>query len=150
MSATPLGRCLIIRSGHGASGDEMLYVAPVTDKVPGPDELDEIGLQMYGDLGMRGFNDSMYECRRFVRNPEFPIVATTVLKGITMTKKDYNRLAADLRLERHKLVANSSSGSRYFALEGFNVAVGCIISALARENGNFDKLTFVNAIMKED
>lgn len=83
MELNRLGPCMLIRCGHAASGDEMLYLVPVSGVTKRtPEQLDKIGDQLHKDLLRRGFNDSRYEARSFVRDPSFKCLAVTVLEGV--------------------------------------------------------------------
>lgn len=59
-----------------------------------------------------------------------------------MTRKDYIRLAEDLRIERRNLLTPE-------AKHGFYIAVSCFCDAAKRNNPNFDRDKFWAAVEKE-
>lgn len=66
---------------------------------------------------------------------------------MSMSKKHYVRLAEELRIERNDLWARV--GGDPHAIEAFDAAVSIVMDALKRDNMNFDRGRFIDAMTKD-
>jgi hypothetical protein len=64
-----------------------------------------------------------------------------------MTRKFLNALAADLRIERRNIAADSADGDRLAALTAFDNAVNTVITGLKRANPRVDRDRFWDAVL---
>ena len=64
-----------------------------------------------------------------------------------MTRKFLNALAADLRIERRNIAADSADGDRLAALTAFDNAVNTVITGLKRANPQVDRDRFWDAVL---
>lgn len=64
-----------------------------------------------------------------------------------MTRKYLNALAADLRIERRNIAADSADGDRLAALTAFDNAVNTVITGLQRANPRVDRDRFWDAVL---
>lgn len=64
-----------------------------------------------------------------------------------MTRKFLNALAADLRIERRNIAADSADGDRLAALTAFDNAVNTVITGLQRANPRVDRDRFWDAVL---
>lgn len=61
--------------------------------------------------------------------------------------KYLNALAADLRIERRNIAADSADGDRLTALTAFDNAVNTVITGLQRANPRVDRDRFWDAVL---
>jgi hypothetical protein len=64
-----------------------------------------------------------------------------------VTKRYLNLLAADLRIDRRNIVADSADGDRLAALTAFDNAVNTLITGLKRANPRVDRDRFWDAVL---
>ena len=64
-----------------------------------------------------------------------------------MTRKYLNALAADLRIERRNVAADSAPADRLAALTAFDNAVNTLINGLKRANPRVDRDRFRDAVL---
>ena len=64
-----------------------------------------------------------------------------------MTRKFLNALAADLRIERRNIAADSADGDRLAALTAFDAAINTLITGLKRANPRVDRDRFWDAVL---
>lgn len=63
-----------------------------------------------------------------------------------MTRKDYNRLAEELKIEYNQLNVHCSSHELGALKLGFGLAINVMMDAMQRENSNFDSDRFTEAV----